>query len=70
VISYDLPEAKDAAKLRDEIAAQTKAMRQSAARSRALAKRLKARGLSGADTAVVLGVSPQRVSQLLKASSR
>jgi hypothetical protein len=37
--------------------------------SRALVRRLVARGLSGKDTAKILGISPQRVSQLLKASS-
>ena len=37
-----------------------------AARSRALALRLRDFGLSGADIAVVLGVSPQRVSQLMR----
>lgn len=41
--------------------------RQVAALSRAAAKDLAGSGLSGADIAVVLGVSPQRVSQLLNA---
>lgn len=36
-----------------------------AARSRDVARRLRASGLSGADIAVVLGVSTQRVSQLV-----
>jgi CRP-like cAMP-binding protein len=40
--------------------------RATAARSRALALRLRDFGLSGADIAVVLGVSPQRVSQLMR----
>jgi hypothetical protein len=34
-------------------------------RARSLARRLKAKGLTGQDVARVLGVSPQRVSQLL-----
>ena len=37
-----------------------------AERSRELVRHLAAKGLSGKDTAKVLGVSPQRVSQLLK----
>ena len=36
--------------------------------SRKAAADLRSAGLTGADTAAVLGVSPQRVSQLLKAS--
>lgn len=40
--------------------------RAAAARSRGLALRLRAAGLSGADIAVVLRVSPQRVSQLMR----
>src|SRR4051794_2755694 len=39
---------------------------QAAERSRALVRQLVARGLSGRDAARVLGVSPQRVSQLLR----
>ncbi len=41
--------------------------RRSADRARALAQELRRQGLSGAETAVVLDVSPQRVSQLLNA---
>ena len=41
---------------------------ETARKSREVARRLvEAGGLSGADAAVVLGVSPQRVSQLLRA---
>jgi len=47
-----------------ELAAQ---QREVAALSRAAAKDLAESGLSGADIAVVLDVSPQRVSQLLNA---
>jgi hypothetical protein len=43
-----------------------RAQREAAARSRALALRLRDFGLTGADIAVVLGVSPQRVSQLMR----
>jgi predicted transcriptional regulator len=43
-----------------------RAQRGAAARSRALAVRLREAGLTGADIAVVLRVSPQRVSQLMR----
>lgn len=59
--------------LDDEIAAvraaledAERAQREAAARSRGLALRLREAGLSGADIAVVLRVSPQRVSQLMR----
>jgi len=42
-----------------------KAQRDAAAAQRAVARRLKANGLSGADIAAVLKVSTQRVSQLV-----
>ena len=58
----------EAAKLREEIVCLQRTQAEVAAKSRDLARRLRALGLSGADTAAVLGVSPQRVSQLLKAS--
>ena len=45
-----------------------RAQREAAARSRALALRLRDAGLTGADIAVVLRVSPQRVSQLMQAT--
>jgi DNA-directed RNA polymerase specialized sigma subunit len=60
--------------LGDEVIAARKAVhelaerqREVAALSRAAAKNLALSGLSGADIAVVLEVSPQRVSQLLNA---
>lgn len=45
-----------------------RAQREAAARSRALALRLREAGLTGADIAVVLRVSPQRVSQLMRST--
>lgn len=42
------------------------AQRDAAARSRAVVRRLKDAGLSGNDIATILGVSPQRVSQLAR----
>jgi hypothetical protein len=60
--------------LSDEVAVARKAVRdlfdrqrEAAALSRAAAKNLAESGLSGADIAVVLDLSPQRVSQLLNA---
>jgi hypothetical protein len=49
---------------RDEIADAARAQSRAAESSRALVQRLKLLGLSGKDTALVLGVTPQRVSQL------
>jgi len=46
-----------------------RAQAQAAERSRALVGQLAAQGLSGKDIAKVMGISPQRVSQLLKATS-
>lgn len=43
-----------------------KAQRQAAAQSRAVVRKLKMKGFTGADIAAVLNISPQRVSQLSK----
>lgn len=51
---------------RDAVRELDERQREAAARSRKVARRLREAGLSGADTAVVLGVSPQRVSQLTR----
>lgn len=50
------------------VAEAAEAQREAAARSREAVAALKRAGLTGADVAVVLGVSPQRVSQLSRAS--
>ena len=64
----DLGELNDEVTRVRELQARADDVRRSAAkRSRALARALKARGLSGADAAAVLQVSEQRVSQLTKA---
>lgn len=55
---------EEVTKARRQIREAAKAQRQAADRSRQVVRRLKAEGLSGKDTAVVLGISPQRVSQL------
>jgi hypothetical protein len=51
---------------RRAVAEADKAQRAAAARSRAVARQLQSIGLSGREIAVVLRVSPQRVSQLLQ----
>jgi predicted XRE-type DNA-binding protein len=61
-----LDEAADAA--RGAIAEAEHALRAAAARSRQVAHRLRQEGLSGRDIAVILHVSAQRVSQLLKSA--
>ena len=67
-ITVTLGSALDAeiAAVRAAVEHAERAQRATAARSRALALRLRDFGLSGADIAVVLGVSPQRVSQLMR----
>ena len=52
-----------------DIRAAAQAQSAAAESSRALVTELKALGLSGRDTAAVLGITPQRVSQLAKARS-
>jgi hypothetical protein len=56
---------QEVADARRQVAEAADAQRRAAERVRALAHRLKAKGLSGRDMAVVLGVTPQRVSQLI-----
>jgi DNA-directed RNA polymerase specialized sigma subunit len=60
---------EDVQTVRREIREAEEAQLRAAERSRFLVRRLIAKGLSGKDTAKVLGVSPQRVSQLLKSTS-
>jgi hypothetical protein len=59
-------ERAEVAAVRAETQRADQTQRDAAARSRRLARRLEAAGLSGADIAVVLKVSPQRVSPLVK----
>jgi DNA-directed RNA polymerase specialized sigma24 family protein len=59
-----LDEAADAA--REAVSEAEKALRAAAFRSREVAQQLKQEGFSGRDIAVILHVSAQRVSQLLK----
>lgn len=56
---------KEAAESRRKTTEAAHAMKQAAAESRAIARELRERGLSVADTAAVLGVSKGRVSQLV-----
>ena len=55
--------------VRRDIREAERALAQAAERSRALARALADKGITGRDVARVLGVSPQRVSQLLKAGT-
>jgi DNA-directed RNA polymerase specialized sigma subunit len=57
---------EDVAAVRRKIREAEQAQLLAAERSRALVRRLAAKGLSGKDIAKVLEVSPQRVSQLLR----
>ena len=57
--------ATEAEAVRQAVREAEKAQRDAAAAQRAVARRLKANGLSGADIAAVLKVSTQRVSQLV-----
>jgi DNA-directed RNA polymerase specialized sigma subunit len=67
VISPQVDEfVNDVAAVRSEVQELVDAQQRVAARSREIARRLKDAGLTGADAAAVLGVSPQRMSQLLK----
>jgi DNA-directed RNA polymerase specialized sigma24 family protein len=59
-----LDEAAKAA--REAVTEAEQALRAAAARSRQVARQLRAEGLSGRDIAAILHVSAQRVSQLLK----
>lgn len=56
--------AEEVAAVKRETAELANKQRVTAARSREVVRKLKDAGLSGADTAVVLDISPQRVSQL------
>jgi DNA-directed RNA polymerase specialized sigma subunit len=57
---------EEARAAREAVAVADRATRAAAARSRRVARDLKQAGLSGRDIAVILKVSAQRVSQLLK----
>jgi DNA-directed RNA polymerase specialized sigma subunit len=61
---------RDVAAVRREIDEAQRAQERAAERSRSLVRRLIDMGLSGKDTAKVLGISPQRVSQLLKSGEK
>jgi len=55
---------------REAVASAETARRSAAQASRAIAARLRSAGLTGRDIAMVLGVSAQRVSQLLRDAGR
>lgn len=64
-IGDDLDELVELA--RRHVTAAAEAQKAAAAESREVARRLKDKGLTGRDIAAVLGVSPQRISQLISA---
>jgi DNA-directed RNA polymerase specialized sigma subunit len=72
IIKPEVGEGLDDAALaaREAVASADRAVREAAARSRKIARNLRKAGLSGRDIAFILGVSPQRVSQLLKAAQQ
>jgi len=59
---------EDARAAREAVAAADRVTRDAAARSRKVARDLRQAGLSGRDIAVILRVSAQRVSQLLRSA--
>lgn len=65
VVELDGELGERARRTRRQVREAEDALRVAAEQSRRLARDLKTSGLSGADVATVLGVSPQRVSQLL-----
>jgi signal transduction histidine kinase len=67
-LQIDVPGVSRAAvvQVQERIQAAERAQRDAAAESRKLVRSLRSAGLTGADTAAALGVSPQRVSQLEK----
>ena len=66
----DLPGLTEkTAQVRADIAALDAAQREVAAQSRDVVAQLKAQGLTQQDIAVVMGVSPQRVSQIARHAS-
>jgi predicted transcriptional regulator len=56
---------EDVRETRAEVQRAAEIQKAAAERARSVARRLKAKGLTGQDVARILGVSPQRVSQLL-----
>ena len=57
--------AAEVSEVRAAVADAARAQEQAASRSRTLAQKLRDAGLTGRDIAEILGVTPQRVSQLM-----
>lgn len=61
---------QEAADARAEQAEIDAAQAKTAAHSRVIARKLREAGLSGVDTAIIMGISPQRVSQLVNSGPK
>jgi hypothetical protein len=64
-VHLTLPQSDELAEVRSLTLRAEQLQREAADRTRVLVKQLSADGITGGDLATILGVSPQRVSQLL-----